>query len=125
MSISPPSDIVLDVARAADPTRYAEAAARLTRAAAPAGGFSTMMAASTGCPRNAENTAAAKSTIASGFRKSSSSVISVERWREGAGSFGPFAASRRAASDAAKPIAGTAASAPGIAVVDMIVFMCS
>jgi Rod binding domain-containing protein len=46
MSISPPSDIVLDVARAADPTRYAEAAARLTRAAAPADGFSTMMAAS-------------------------------------------------------------------------------
>jgi len=34
MSISPPSDIVLDVARAADPARYAEAAARLTRPAA-------------------------------------------------------------------------------------------
>ena len=32
MSISPPSDIVLDVARAADPTRYSQAAARLTRA---------------------------------------------------------------------------------------------
>ncbi|MCT8267859.1 rod-binding protein [Afifella sp. JA880] len=31
MSISPPSDIVLDVARAASPTRYQEAAARLTR----------------------------------------------------------------------------------------------
>lgn len=31
MSISPPSDIVLDVARAADPARYSEAAARLTR----------------------------------------------------------------------------------------------
>jgi Rod binding domain-containing protein len=46
MSINPPSDIVLDVARAADPTRYAEAAARLTRAAAPADGFSTMMAQS-------------------------------------------------------------------------------
>ena len=36
MSISPPSDIVLDVARAADPARYAEAAARLTRTAADA-----------------------------------------------------------------------------------------
>jgi hypothetical protein len=33
MSISPPSDIVLDVARAADPTRYAQAAARLSRVA--------------------------------------------------------------------------------------------
>ena len=29
MSISPPSDIVLDVARAADPARYREAAAKL------------------------------------------------------------------------------------------------
>ena len=30
MSISPPSDIVLDVARAADPARYSQAAAKLT-----------------------------------------------------------------------------------------------
>ena len=36
MSISPPTDIVLDVARAADPTRYTQAAARLNRTA-PAG----------------------------------------------------------------------------------------
>ena len=33
MSISPPSDIVLDVARAADPTRRAEATRRLARLA--------------------------------------------------------------------------------------------
>jgi hypothetical protein len=33
MSISPPSDIVLDVARAADPVRYKEAAEKLTRLA--------------------------------------------------------------------------------------------
>jgi len=41
MSISPPTDIILDVARAADPVRYQEAAARLTRIAtsAPARGF--------------------------------------------------------------------------------------
>jgi Rod binding domain-containing protein len=42
MSISPPTDIILDVARAADPVRYHEATARLTRlsaGAAPAGGF--------------------------------------------------------------------------------------
>lgn len=32
MSIRPPSDIVLDVARAADPTQYAEASRRLGRA---------------------------------------------------------------------------------------------
>jgi hypothetical protein len=31
MSISPPSDIVLDVARAADPVRYQEAAAKLSQ----------------------------------------------------------------------------------------------
>ncbi|MGX7707024.1 rod-binding protein [Methylobacterium sp. Gmos1] len=31
MSISPPSDIVLDVARAADPTRFQEAAAKLSQ----------------------------------------------------------------------------------------------
>ncbi|AWN53193.1 rod-binding protein [Methylobacterium sp. 17Sr1-1] len=31
MSISPPSDIVLDVARAADPSRYQEAAAKLSQ----------------------------------------------------------------------------------------------
>jgi hypothetical protein len=31
MSIRPPSDIVLDVARAADPTQFAEASRRLTR----------------------------------------------------------------------------------------------
>ena len=35
MSISPPVDIVLDVARAADPVRYKDAVARLTRIAAP------------------------------------------------------------------------------------------
>lgn len=34
MSISPPTDIVLDVARAADPTRYQVAAARLTKISA-------------------------------------------------------------------------------------------
>lgn len=33
MSISPPSDIVLDVARAADPARYSQAAAKLTNTA--------------------------------------------------------------------------------------------
>jgi hypothetical protein len=33
MSIRPPSDIVLDVARAADPAQYAEASRRLTRSA--------------------------------------------------------------------------------------------
>jgi hypothetical protein len=48
MSISPPSDIVLDVARAADPTRYTEAAAQLKRVAASsaaASGFGDMMTA--------------------------------------------------------------------------------
>jgi len=46
MSISPPSDIVLDVVRAADPARYAEAAARLTRiAAANAEPFAEALAA--------------------------------------------------------------------------------
>lgn len=37
MSISPPSDIVLDVARAADPLRYREAVGRLTEIANSAG----------------------------------------------------------------------------------------
>lgn len=48
MSISPPSDIILDVARAADPTRTAEAASRLRRigATAPDGaGFDAALAA--------------------------------------------------------------------------------
>lgn len=48
MAIAPPSDIVLDVARAADPTRYSEAASRLKQisSAAPAGaGFGAMMTA--------------------------------------------------------------------------------
>lgn len=36
MSISPPSDIVLDVARAADPVKYKEAVARLNRLGAGA-----------------------------------------------------------------------------------------
>ncbi|TGD95603.1 rod-binding protein [Methylobacterium nonmethylotrophicum] len=36
MSISPPSDIVLDVARAADPARYQEAAAKLSQPGSPA-----------------------------------------------------------------------------------------
>jgi len=35
MSISPPTDIILDVARAADPVRYQEAAERLRRIAVP------------------------------------------------------------------------------------------
>jgi len=38
MAIRPPSDIVLDVARAADPLRYAEAKTRLHSLAGPAGG---------------------------------------------------------------------------------------
>jgi flagellar protein FlgJ len=48
MSIAPPSDIVLDVARAADPTRYSEAASRLKRlapAASAGAGFGAMMTA--------------------------------------------------------------------------------
>jgi len=47
MAISPPSDIVLDVARAADPLRYQEAAQRLTqmRSAAGVGGTSGTAAA--------------------------------------------------------------------------------
>lgn len=36
MSISPPSDIVMDVARAADPARYQEAAAKLSQPGDPA-----------------------------------------------------------------------------------------
>lgn len=48
MSISPPSDIVLDVARAADPLRYREAAARLgASAAADAPAFQSALAAET------------------------------------------------------------------------------
>lgn len=43
MSISPPSDIVLDVARAADPVRYSEAAARLTRTAPSAETFANFL----------------------------------------------------------------------------------
>lgn len=48
MSISPPSDIVLDVARAADPVRYREAAARLGSTSAAAGPeFQSALAAET------------------------------------------------------------------------------
>lgn len=36
MSIKPPSDIVMDVARAADPSRYQEAAAKLSQPGDPA-----------------------------------------------------------------------------------------
>ncbi len=36
MSITPPSDIVMDVARAADPARYQEAAAKLSQPGDPA-----------------------------------------------------------------------------------------
>ena len=44
MSISPPSDIVLDVVRAADPVRAGQAAARLTRARpADAAAFASLM----------------------------------------------------------------------------------
>lgn len=38
MSISPPLDIVLDVAKAADPVRYREAVAKLARVSAPEAG---------------------------------------------------------------------------------------
>ncbi len=43
MSISPPSDIVMDVARAAEPTRYRQAVSRLG-AAAPAEPFGEVLA---------------------------------------------------------------------------------
>jgi flagellar protein FlgJ len=47
MSISPPTDIILDVARAADPLRYQEATQRLTRLSTtiPADGFSDALKA--------------------------------------------------------------------------------
>ncbi|MBZ8131807.1 rod-binding protein [Afifella sp. IM 167] len=45
MAISPPSDIVLDVARAADPLRYQEATQRLTQMRAAAGTGSAASAA--------------------------------------------------------------------------------
>lgn len=43
MSINPPLDIVLDVARAADPSRYRQAVERLTRAAPDAAAFEGML----------------------------------------------------------------------------------
>jgi peptidoglycan hydrolase FlgJ len=52
MSISPPTDIILDVARAADPVRYQEATERLTRlsASAPAKGFDDALKAAAPAP---------------------------------------------------------------------------
>jgi flagellar protein FlgJ len=43
VSINPPLDIVLDVARAADPTRYRQAVERLTRTAPDAAAFEEML----------------------------------------------------------------------------------
>src|ERR1051325_3983943 len=54
MSISPPTDIILDVARAADPVRYQEAPQRLSRLSAttiPADGFSDALKAAGPPPR--------------------------------------------------------------------------
>ncbi len=48
MSISPPSDIVLDVARAAEPARYRQAAARLESGAATGEAFDTVLTAQSG-----------------------------------------------------------------------------
>jgi Rod binding domain-containing protein len=69
MSISPPTDIVLDVARAADPTRYTEAAARLSRPTAPGEDFATFLksTAATGATTTAANSKpAAQPTAAAG-----------------------------------------------------------
>lgn len=51
MAINPPSDIVLDVARAADPEKYRVAAERLARLRAPASAADTFMPAPPQGPR--------------------------------------------------------------------------
>lgn len=57
MSIRPPSDLVLDVVRAADPARAAAATERLTRAEAAGGAptFDAAMRAATQTPATAAN----------------------------------------------------------------------
>jgi hypothetical protein len=62
MSISPPTDIILDVARAADPVRYQEAAERLTRIAAraPATGFDDALKAAGPSRLAADSTASGR-----------------------------------------------------------------
>ena len=65
MSIRPPSDLVLDVVRAADPARAAAVSARLARAeaAAPTQGFDAAMRVAAAAPARA---ASAKSVDAVG-----------------------------------------------------------
>jgi len=62
MAIDPPSDIVLEVARAADPERAAAVARRLTKLAAPAGDPGAGFAAALG--QTSPATSAANATVA-------------------------------------------------------------
>lgn len=66
MSINPPLDIVLDVARAADPTRYRQAVERLTRAApADAAAFEGMLDPATTASAPASPAVAPQSAVSS------------------------------------------------------------
>jgi hypothetical protein len=76
MSIHPPSDIVLDVVKAADPARYKAAVERLTRIAAPdatspANASFDSLIAPAGIPQDGTDTSADAGTNADGTRKSS------------------------------------------------------
>lgn len=64
MAISPPSDIVLDVVRAADPSRYAVAFDRLSRLGSP-GAAGTQFASAVGAASPAPGLAGAREKFAS------------------------------------------------------------
>lgn len=66
MSITPPTDIVLDVARAADPTRYSAAAARLSRPAAPGDDFAALLKTTDAVAANADHATTEPATAGKG-----------------------------------------------------------
>ena len=81
MSIEPPSDIVLDVARAADPARRAEATNRLVRLAGDGEGFAPTLAGvadpPAGAGKPAERPKAASSEAAKAYREFEGMVLAT------------------------------------------------
>lgn len=143
MSISPPSDIVLDVARAADPTRYNEAAAMLKRAAASsasATGFGDMLTAwqpedprrigAAGAVEDLASRAVASAPPASALRKPDgfsafeamllTGFVEAMMPRDSAAVFGSGNAGQIWSSMLAEQIAAKVADAGGIGIADRL-----
>jgi len=127
MSIEPPSDIVLDVASAADPARRAEAANRLVRLAGDGEGFAPTLAdvadPPAGAGKPAERSKAASSEAAKAYREFEGMVLATfveSAFPESATAFGAGTAGSVWRSMFAQEIGAEMAGSGGIGIADSL-----